>query len=247
MKRALLLAVLSALVLAFPAPGRAQASVAATARGLLARYHEDVTRLDRARDLLEDALRRERTPETLTLLAEVCFQWGDVRARTSDEKLAAYDRGREVGRRAVELAPRSEEAHVWYLINTGRWGQSHGVVRSLFLLPTIREELETIFALNPRSLRGHLFAGNLFLEVPVLLGGDRAKAADHFKRGLQIDPRLTALRLGLARLYIHTGRPELARPEIQRLLDERAPTDLADWTIKERPRARQLLESLPGR
>lgn len=244
MNRSPLLAVFLLLVVLLPAAGWAQAGAVATARDLLARYHEDLGRIDRARDLLEDDLRRERTPEALTLLARAWFEWGDVRARTPEEKLAAYDRGREAGRRAVELAPRSEEARVWYLNNTGRWGQTKGVVRSLFLLPTIREELEAIFALNPRSVRGHLFAGNLFLEVPPLLGGDREKSEHHFKRGLEVDPHLTALRLGLARLYIHTGRHALARPELRRVLDERHPSDLADWTVKVRPRARQLLESL---
>src|SRR2546429_7339233 len=56
------------------------------------------------------------------------------------------------------------------------------MMRSLFLLPTIREELDTIFSINPRSVRGHALAGNLFFELPGMLGGDRKKAEEHFRK-----------------------------------------------------------------
>jgi tetratricopeptide (TPR) repeat protein len=240
--RLLATAVLATLV-AFPVAARADTPVEA-ARALVARYHEDPARIDRAREVLEAALQRERQVETMIMASYVSFLWGDVRAATADDKLAAYDRGRELGKRAIELAPRSEDAHIWYAINTGRWGQTKGVLRSLFLLPTVREELDTIFALNPRSIRGHALAGNVFLEVPGLFGGDRAKAEEHFKKGLAVDPHFTTIRVDLARLYIQAGRHAEARQELQRVLDERAPSNVADWTVKDQPRARQLLESI---
>jgi tetratricopeptide (TPR) repeat protein len=232
------------LLSAAPSPGQ---SVAETVRTLLARYHEDPARIDRARDLLEKTLATDRQVDLMIALSRVYFLVGEVRATSDDDKLAAYARGRELGQRAVELAPRSEDAHVWYAINTGRWGQTRGVVRSLSLLPTVRQELDIIFSLNPRSVRGHALAGNVFFEVPGLLGGDRKKAEQHYRKGLQIDPRFTVLRVDLARLLIATGRPTEARRELERVVSETAPTSLADWTVKDRPRARTLLDSLQDR
>ena len=220
---------------------------AEAARTLLARYHEDPTRIDRARELLESALMTERRVDTLVTLSRACFLAGDVRAKTPEDKLAAYDRGREIGERAVELAPRDEEAHVWFALNTGRWGQTRGVLRSLFLLPMMFRELDIILSLNPRSVRGRALAGNVYAEVPPLLGGDRAKAEEHFKKGLEIAPRFTVLRIDLARLYIATGRYDEARRQLRAVLAERAPTSLADWTVKDQPRARELLESIKDR
>ena len=78
------------------------------ARALIARYHEDPTALDRARDLLDAALAKERKVETMTMLSYVQFLIGDLRT-TAEDKLASYDRGREIGQRAVELAPRSHD------------------------------------------------------------------------------------------------------------------------------------------
>ncbi|MGH7393783.1 MAG: tetratricopeptide repeat protein [Candidatus Rokuibacteriota bacterium] len=236
-------ALILAAVLAAPAGAAAQPA-ADRVRALLARYDEDPRRIDQARDLVEEALARERPVALLALAARVHFLVGDVRATTPDDKLAAYARGRELGQRAVELAPRSEDAHLWYAINTGRWGQTKGVLRSLFLLPTMFEELETIFAINPRSVRGHALAGNVYFEVPPLFGGDRKKAEQHYRKGLEIEPRFTVLRVDLARLLIATGRVAEARRELARVVEETAPASRADWTVKDRPRARELLESL---
>ena len=216
------------------------------ARALIARYHEDPTALDRARDLLDAALAKERKVETMVMLSYVQFLIGDLRT-TAEDKLAAYDRGREIGQRAVELAPRSHDAHLWFAINTARWGETKGVLRSLFLLPTIRQELETLLELDPRSVRAHILVGNVLLEVPGFAGGDRAKAEEHLKKALEIDPRFTNARVDLARVYIADARYADARRELQRVVSETRPSVIADWTMKDAPRARKLLESIKDR
>jgi tetratricopeptide (TPR) repeat protein len=215
-----------------------------TARALVARYHEDPAGLERARDVLEAAVQRDPQVDTLVMLSYVDFLNGDVRATTTEAKLAAYDRGREAGRRAAELAPKNHDAHLWYAINVGRWGQTKGIMRSLFLLPTVREEIDTVLALNPRSVRGHALAGNVLLELPRLAGGDRAKAEAHFRTALEVDPKFTVARVDLARALIAAGRYEDARRELQSVIGERAPTIVADWTVKDLPRARALLASI---
>jgi tetratricopeptide (TPR) repeat protein len=235
-----------ALVLVAATLAPAQTPVEA-ARALVARYHEDATGIDRARDLLEAALAKDRQVDTMVMLSFVQFLLGDVRATTPDAKLAAYDRGRELGKRAVELAPKSHDAHLWFAINTARWGETKGILRSLFLLPSVREEIAILLELNPRSTRAHVLAGNVFLEVPGFAGGDRAKAEGHFKKALSVDPRFTGARVDLARLYIGGGQYDDARRELTRVINEPAPTIVADWTVKDAPRARQLLESIKGK
>src|SRR5437867_696503 len=152
--------VVVALVLAAAAAAWAQTPVEA-ARALVARYHEDLAGLDRARDLLDAALAGDRKVDTMVMLSYVQFLIGDVRAVTAEDKLAAYDRGREIGRRAVELAPKSHDAHLWYAIATARYAD--------------------------------------------------------------------------------------ARRELQRVVAETRPSVVADWTVKDAPRARKLLESIKDR
>ena len=42
--------------------------------------------------------------------------------------------------------------------------------------------------------------------------------------------------------------PDLVRVnELHRVFDEKTPNNVADWTVKDRPRARELLESIKGK
>jgi tetratricopeptide (TPR) repeat protein len=214
------------------------------AQALFANYHRDLANLDRARDLLEAELEKDSQVSTMLLLSRVYFTLGDVRAATPEEKLLAYDRGREVAKRAVELAPRNPDAYFLYGANTGRWGQTKGVLRSLFLLPTVNDALRTIFELDPRHAQGHALAGNVALELPRIAGGSVEKAEEHFRKAFEVEPRYTAIRIGLARVLIRKGEYAEARKELEAVLAERAPGSIADWTIKDAPRARQLLDEI---
>src|SRR5215470_7647444 len=140
---------LALVVLATAIPARAESSLVTELRALSTRYHENLSRIDELKAGLEKAAQTDPRPEIFLALAEVCFMYGDVRAQTAEEKLEAYDRGRQAARRAIELAPRSAPAHFWYGTNTGRWGQTKGVLRSLFLLPSVKEAMQTALELDP--------------------------------------------------------------------------------------------------
>ena len=214
------------------------------ARPLFARYHLDLRDLERARDLLQAAAEREPTADVLGALARAWFLLGEFQARTDRDRLAAYDRGREAGRRAVAADPRSEAAHVWYALNSARWAGTRGIMRALSLLPTLRDEATTILSLNPASVEGNTLAGGLAAELPTMLGGDRARAETYFRTALGADPRRTGPRVELARLYIATRRYADAQRELDRVLRETAPSDLPYWTLSDEPRARALLASI---
>jgi tetratricopeptide (TPR) repeat protein len=235
------------LAAALPAAVRAQSPVD-TARALLQQYHDDPTSIDRARELLEGALAKNGADvQTLIALARAWFLHAEQRAATEDARLAAYERSRDLGRRAAELAPANPDAHLAYAIGLGSWARAKGLLRSALALRTIREEVATVLRLDPSSIQAHIMAGSINRELPAVLGGDRAKAEAHFKTARSLDPHLTGVRLELAMLYIDMGGLVEARRELQDLLDERTPTDRARWTVREAPRARALLESIRDR
>jgi Tfp pilus assembly protein PilF len=107
--------------------------------------------------------------------------------------------------------------------------------------------METALALDPHFPPAYVLAGTVSYEVPGLFGGDLAKSEALFRRGLEVDPRFTGLHLGLARTLIKRGRIAEARREAQAVLDEKAPANVADWTLKDVPQARALLASIEGR
>jgi hypothetical protein len=147
----------------------------------------------------------------------------------------------------MELDPKSAEAHFWFATNTARWGQVNGIVRSIFLLPTVKREIRAILDLDPSFTAVYALAGNVYYEVPRLLGGDLDMAEQMFRKGLTQDSRFTGMRVGLAKTLIKKGRIAEARRELQAVLDEKEPRNLADWTVKDSKKARELLESIRGR
>ena len=134
-----------------------------------------------------------------------------MRATTAEQKLAAYAEGKDAARRAIELAPRSAMAHLFYGINLGRWGQTRGVLRSLFLLPELRETIQQTLELDPRLPAAYALAGNVDYEVPGFLGGSLDGAERYFRKGLEVDPHFTPLRVGLAKVLRKQGRAAEAR------------------------------------
>jgi tetratricopeptide (TPR) repeat protein len=225
----------------------AQSPLAAELEIVAVSYHNDPTRLDYLRDGLEQTIRIDSRVENLVALARVSFIWGDIRATTDDQKVAAYDRGRQVAKRVIELAPKHVEGRFWYALNTARWGQTKGVVRSLFLLPSVQQEIQTILQLDPKFTPVYALAGHVFYEVPGLMGGDLKRAEEMFRKGLEQDPQFTAMRVGLGKTLIKLSRVIEAQRELQTVLDEKAPSNPADWAMRDSLEARALLEALKSK
>ena len=136
------------LLLAGATAARADSALVSEARAAVARYHENLAAIDGLRARLAEATKAAPQVDALVALAELSFLWGDLGARNDGEKLEAYEQGRQAARRAVDLAPSSALAHFWFATNTARWGQTKGVTRSLFLLPTVKQEIAAVVALG---------------------------------------------------------------------------------------------------
>src|SRR3990170_514888 len=124
------LTLLTALALGTSAGVGAEDPVPA-ARAMLAAWHEEPARIDRARAILETAAASDAAPETLIELARAWFLTGDFRARAERERAGAYEHGSEAARRAVAAAPRDDRAHLWLAINLGRAAEIKGLMRAL--------------------------------------------------------------------------------------------------------------------
>jgi len=214
---------------------------AAEAWTILTNFHEDRARLDRARDLLQGEVARTPTLEALVLLSWAHLAWADHRATTTEAKLASYERGRDVAKRAIELAPRSPDARLWYAANLGRWAITKGKLRAAFLISTLKEEIDTILELDPNHVPGLALAGSFYLETPGMFGGDVPRAEGYLRKALTLDPHFTRARVELARCLIQQGRYGEAREELQRVVDEQRPSYRADWVVRHRPTAQRLL------
>ena len=145
------------------------------------------------------------------------------------------------------MAPKSIPAHFWYATNTARLGQAQWGPRGLFYLPRVREEIKIILDLDPGYAPVYALAGNVEYEVPRLFGGDLDRAEIMFRKGLKLDSRFTALRVGLGKTLIKRRRLTEARLELQAVLDEKEPRYPADWVMKDSKDARDILGAMEER
>jgi len=240
-------AVLLAAVLALTALGPALAATPPAVQDAwknVATFHEDLVRIDRARDLLEAEVAREPSLDALLLLSWAHLLWADYRAPSVEAKLASYERGRDVAKRAIDMAPRNAEAHLWYAANLGRWAITKGKLHAAFLLSTLRQEINTILELDPNHVAGLALAGSFYLETPAMFGGDVPRAEGYLRKALSLDPHFTRARVELGRCLIEEGRYAEARQELKGVLDERQPSYVADWVMRHKPTAERLLAEI---
>jgi tetratricopeptide (TPR) repeat protein len=207
-------------------------------------FHEDLARIDRARDALETEVARAPSLEGLLLLSWAHLLWADYRAPNAEAKLASYERGRDVAKRAIDLNPKSPEAHLWYAANLGRWAITRGKLHAAFLLGTLKQEVQTILDLDPNHVPGLSLAGSVYLEIPGVFGGDIPRAEGYLRKALSLDPHFTRARVELARCLIESARYTEAREQLKQVMEERKPSYIADYVMRHRPTAERLLAEI---
>ena len=227
-------------------PARAKGSLL-EAWNNITTFNEDLARIDRARDALEREVAQAPSLDALLLLSWAHLAWGDYRAPSLDARIASYEGGRDVARRAIAMAPRSPEAHFWYAANLGRWAVAKGRLQAVFVLATLKQEIQTVLELDPDFVPGLAVAGSFYLETPALLGGDVARAEGYLRRALSLDPHFTRARLELARCLIARRRYDEARRELKTVIEERRPSYVADWVMRHRPTAERLMVEIGAR
>lgn len=158
---------------------------------------EDV--LQEADDLLE----AERPEEVLSLLedysgnAEVYWRRaaatliiGDLAddAGASDEELLEiYARGEAYADEAIAADPRSPDAYYWKSAHIGRWGQTRGILNSLFRASDMRDLLEKTISLDPQHADAFFVLGQLYSKVPGMISfGDAAYGVSLGRRAVDL-------------------------------------------------------------
>lgn len=181
-------------------------------------------------------------------------------AADDDAAQDRYRRATELARLATETVPEGTEGHEWLAISLGRLALGEGPRTRVRLSRQVHEEALYALALDSLSPAAHHVLGQWHAEIrrlsgierffaSKLLGGgemDRASwsaAEQHLSRAVELAPDRPIHRLELARVYVDTGRPDLARTLLQTVLDLPT-TEATDPIIKQQ--AQELLVELKG-
>jgi tetratricopeptide (TPR) repeat protein len=207
-----LLGIILALTLAFSCLTAAQnqaEAVVEQANALLAT--KQLPNIQQAIELLETALADEpQNGDVLWVLAKAYLYLAD---RTTDQKLALYEKGKAYADQAVEVAPNNPHCHYWQGALMGRIGQTRGVLNSLFMVKPLQETMELVLELDSNYADAHYVLSNLYDQAPgwPLSIGNKNKALEHIEKALAIDPDNPEYKVQYATVLLSHKRRDEAR------------------------------------
>ena len=83
--------------------------------------------------------------------------------------LAEFDRGVSFADKSLNLNSDNYNAYYWRSANTGRWGETKGILDSLFKAPSMRDDLEKAINSNPSHGDSYYVLGRLYYAVPGII------------------------------------------------------------------------------
>jgi tetratricopeptide (TPR) repeat protein len=209
-------------------------------RGDLAKAKLALTKLQEAQAGGEDAY------GVYWRMARAAYWIGD-HATDKAEKKTIFQQGIDHAKKAIELGPDKVEGHFWLGVCYGVYGEVRGVLKSLFLVKPIKEEMRRVLEIDPAYDKGGAdrILGRVYHEVPGIAGGSEKKSLEHLLKAVEYGPRVGLNLLYLADTYISLKQINKARETLEYILTMEPEPDLIPETAEEREQARQKLESKP--
>jgi len=135
------------------------------------------------------------------------------------ERVDSFREGIQAGQAAVKLHDGKPEGHFWLGANYGG-SAKNSTIASYSSVEDIRKEMEAVLKLEEGFQAGsaYLGLGQLYLQAPRMLGGDRQKAITYLEKGLPFGKDNALLRLRLAEAYHQVNRDQEALKQIDYLL-----------------------------
>jgi tetratricopeptide (TPR) repeat protein len=127
--------------------------------------------------------------QILWRLARAHQHIGDTRERagaSQEELLKLFDKGASLAQQAIDSDPNDSRAYFWKAALIGRWGQTKGVLDSLFKAGEMRELLVTALEKDPQFAPAFRVMGQLYFAVPgwPVSFGDQDRAVSLFRQSI---------------------------------------------------------------
>ncbi|HEX3033593.1 MAG TPA: hypothetical protein VHT73_00465 [Thermodesulfobacteriota bacterium] len=217
------------------------------AKDIFLTYHKDETNLDRSIEIFQNVLENEPDNlEALLLLSRAWLTYGYIRASNNEEKIAAFQNGMDIAKRAIEISPKSPDTHFYHAANMAALGKEQGVLKSLFRLRELRKELDIILELDPEHAKGLALNGILYYTLPGPLGGDLEISEIYLRRAIRLEPHETVFKIYLAKNLSKQKRYDESREVLLEVIEEKDPKVYADWYFNKEKAKRMIAELNEG-
>jgi tetratricopeptide (TPR) repeat protein len=160
------------------------------------------------------------------------------------QKLAAWRRGLEHGRRAVEVNPNGKEGHFYYMANMGAIAQRKGTLTSLWKFRKIKKAMDRTLEIDPNWPPILLARAQYLMEMPGIFGGDKEEAMRLCQRVIELDPDHLPTYVCVAQLLTDEGRYDEAIACLDKVLLCEEPRQYPNYLKVDRPRAEAVLKEI---
>ncbi len=161
-----------------------------------------------------------------------------------EKKLAAFQEGARVAKKALDLRESSADAHFLYAANLGSAVELQGLVTAALTIRQLKSMCIGCWSLMTRYVQAHHMLGRMYEELPWVLGGDQEAAVEHLKKAVSLDGLYAPARLDLAKWYMNHGQKGEAVKELTRVVETTPLKKRWIWERIYRPEAQALLDQM---
>lgn len=250
-RRAAMVRLALTLVVFVVAVGTIAAQIPSEAAAVFARVDE-LIRVDRYDEAIATLEAFQPNATTNRLRYELFWRWssavlgqGDLAidaGRPSAEILPIFERGEALADQAISADPSGPRGYYWKAANIGKWGNTRGIVNSLFKAPSMRDQLILAIERDPNFADAYFVLGQLFAKVPGVISFGDTNAGVSMAR-LSVDLMEAELRAGTREqfnegFYIQLASHLISRNWNQRRRDGQQSAKAAAYASATTPLAR---------
>ena len=169
------------------------------------------------------------SPGDLDLMVRLslAYYWKGNNLPVSDgkDRKAAYEKGINYAQKVCDKNPDHIGGNFWWAVNKASYGRERGVVASSSYLPDLKRHMAVVEQQDKYYFYGgpQRFWAKVIIAAPGFLrskfGGTLDDAALDLKKAVSKEPKLFMNHLALAEVYLEMKKPDLAKKEIQFILD----------------------------
>ena len=163
-----------------------------------------------------------------------------------EEKIDLAQKGIDLAQDALKLRGKGVEAHYWLAALYGLYGEAKGVLKSLSLVPKIKNELDICLMTDPSvdCYGPDRILGRMSYELPWFAGGNNKTSIRYLETCVKKCPENDLSRLYLAETYKAVGEDDEAREQLGVILNRKPDSRWAPEYPFIKARAERMLTKL---
>jgi len=181
---------------------------------------ENIEKAKEAQKAYEEAIKLDpKNYEAHWKLAKTIYFIGQ--RSPEEKKVSIFEKGVEIAKKAVVLEPNKPEGHFWLGVLYGVYGEARGVMKSLFLVDDIKEEMNIVLKMDPKIEGGgpYRLLGRMYYKLPGIAGGSKDKSLEYLLKAKEICPTNALTRIYLADTYLSKKMKEEAKRELKEVIE----------------------------